>query len=60
MAVSPSEDTLGLLTLDKRMLTYNLGSVDATNVGALLAWVQAIDTKTRDVLNGIPIVADAR
>ena len=32
MAVTPSEDTLGLLTQDCRMLTYNLGSVDATNV----------------------------
>ena len=34
LAVSPSEDQLGLLTADRRLMTYNLGSVDAINVQA--------------------------
>lgn len=33
LAISPSEDLLGLLTADRRLMTYNLGSVDAINVG---------------------------
>ena len=35
LAITPSEDLLGLLTADKRLLMYNLGAVDAINVGTL-------------------------